>query len=54
MSQTKIRLFLVHKSEISKKVTEATNDQDLKFDQMLEISLYEAFAVGYEVNCGKK
>ena len=49
MSQTKIA-YLVHKSEIAKKVTEATNVPNLKFDQMLEVSLYEAFAVGYEVN----
>ncbi|MGY3823103.1 hypothetical protein [Acinetobacter haemolyticus] len=49
MSQAKIA-YLAHKSEIAKNVTAATEDKDLVFDQMLDISLYEAFAVGYEVN----
>ena len=49
MSQAKIA-HLAHKSEILKNVAAATQNEDLTFEKMLEASLYQAFAIGYEVN----
>jgi hypothetical protein len=48
-TQTKVA-YLAHKPKIAKNVTTATDDKNLSFERMLDISLYEAFAVGYEVN----
>ena len=49
MSQTKIA-YLVNQNRIASNIKDTTENKDLAFDQMLETSLYEAFAVGYEVN----